>query len=77
MSAWLDIDDVTNGHPLAFNQLMNMRAELTVLEDENQRLRKAVTRVVAIADSDPFSTIGFVVEHSVPELRALVHQVPA
>lgn len=36
---------------------------------ERDALRAAVKRVVEIADSDPFQTVGFTVEHAV-DLRA-------
>ena len=50
-----------------FRELIELRAEVA-------RLQAAAQRVVDIADKDPFSSVGFVIEHVVPELRAALAQ---
>ena len=87
MGAWLDIDDVVDGHSKAFNALVNLRADLSLLAHENETLRADLALVRPVLDelsralqkfptwpTDPLHAMGVVAEE-VGELAKEVLQL--
>lgn len=70
-------EDLTEKNPrecgTAPTYMMALNLLIDELKDaEASRLKETLRKLVGVADSDPFCTIGHLIEHFVPEARDLI-----